>query len=152
MPSLRDMTSVGGGEEANGCLLARCNMPPSALFHLLLMLQMAWVRGQPFRGLRVKLHLMNMEERHSQGTIWSNLLESKQMSLPRGAILAALLWISQDTKTCLLMPTPTTLFTLFTENAEIFRIILTLFLCKNDVNKKHICAPALRHLKTEYTH
>lgn len=40
---------------------------------------------------------MNMEERHSLGTIWSNLLDTKQTSLLRGGILAALLQISQDT-------------------------------------------------------
>lgn len=62
---------------------AWCVASPSALFHVPLMSQRAQVRGQPSRGDRVKLHLMNMDEHQARGTIWSALLETKQMSVLR---------------------------------------------------------------------
>ena len=76
--------TVGGG------WCAWCNASPSALFHILLMSQRVRARGQPFRGGRVKLHLMNMEDRWAQGTIWSALLEAKQMSLLRGCRISVI--------------------------------------------------------------
>lgn len=73
-----------------GFCCAWCNVSRSAVFHVLLMPLIVQVRGQPFSGVRVKLQLMNMEKHWAQGTIWSALLEAKQMILLRGGHISVI--------------------------------------------------------------